>query len=259
MTTVTTLLTVGVGRSATGSLVVAAAVLSGQLSVGWSNDAHDAAADLRAERDDKPIVAGQVARRTVWVGAFVALVATVALSFVAAGPVGGAIHLAAVALAWIYNLGVARTRWSFVPYVLSFALLPTFVTYAGDPPGPPAGWAVVGFAAMGVGAHLVNGVRDLEVDRRSGLDGAAVRLGATRGRLLAASAFVVAGVAIGVGMREGLPALALIVPALLVGGLLPVVWIAPPRWAFRAVLLTAVGLVVVLVAATVAGGVSIAA
>jgi 4-hydroxybenzoate polyprenyltransferase len=259
VTTVATLLAAGVGRSGAGLVGVAAAVLAGQLSVGWSNDAHDAGSDIRAGRPDKPIVANEVTARTVWVAAFAALGACVALSFVAMGPRAGSLHLAAVAMAWIYNLGVARTSWSFLPYVVAFALLPTVVAAVGTPPRAPAPWAVVGFASMGLGAHLVNGIRDLEVDRRVGLDGSAMRLGARRGRVLAALAFVVASGAVGWGLRDARPLLALAIPAVSVVTLVPTVWVATPRAAFRTVLATAVVLVAVIVLVSVTGEVSIAA
>lgn len=259
VTTVATLLAASVGRSGVGLVAIAAAVLTGQLSVGWSNDAHDAGDDRRAARADKPVVAGEVTASTLWVGAFVAVAATTVLSLAAVGPVPGALHLLAVAFAWIYNLGVARTAWSFLPYVGAFALLPTVVATAGVPPRPPAPWAVVVFAVMGLGAHLVNGIRDLEVDRRVGLDGAALRLGPWAGRVMAAAAFVVAGGAVGVGLRDARPLLALALPAATIVALVPVVWFAPPRLAFRAVLVAAVSLVAVIVLAAVAGEVAITA
>jgi 4-hydroxybenzoate polyprenyltransferase len=257
VTTVTTLLATSVGRSGAGLVAIAAAVLTGQLSVGWSNDAHDAEHDLRALRADKPVVAGEVTVRTLWIGAFTALAATTVLSLVAVGLLPGALHLVAVALAWSYNLGVARTRWSFLPYAGAFALLPTVVATAAAPPRAPAPWAVIGFAAMGLGAHLVNGIRDLEVDRRVGLDGAAMRLGPRTGRLLAAVTFVVAGVAVGAGLRDARPLLSIAIPTAGVLLLVPSVWLAPPRWAFRAVLVTAVALVAVIVLVAVAGEVTL--
>lgn len=259
VTTVATLLAASVGRSGPGLVAIAAAVLTGQLSVGWSNDAHDAVDDLRAARADKPVVAGEVTAPTLWVGAFAALVATTVFSLAAVGLLPGTLHLLAVAFAWIYNLGVARTSWSFLPYVGAFALLPTVVATAGVPPRPPAPWAVVAFAAMGLGAHLVNAIRDLEVDRRIGLDGAALRLGPRAGRLLAATAFVVAGASVGAGLRGARPLLALTVPLATIVALVPVVWLAPARVAFRAVLVAAVSLVAAIVLAAVAGEVAITA
>ena len=50
-------LAVGVGRGAPGALAVGAAVLAGQLTIGWTNDALDAARDQAAGRTDKPVLA----------------------------------------------------------------------------------------------------------------------------------------------------------------------------------------------------------
>ena len=52
------------GLDATAALL-GAAVLCGQLSVGWSNDAIDAPLDSAARRPDKPIALGHVSRRLV--------------------------------------------------------------------------------------------------------------------------------------------------------------------------------------------------
>ena len=60
-----TALALSAGRG-TGAILVAAAVLCGQLSVGWSNDYIDRARDRTAARMDKPIVAGSVSARLVW-------------------------------------------------------------------------------------------------------------------------------------------------------------------------------------------------
>src|ERR1700723_2838269 len=58
-------LAIGTGRSGVGVLFVGAAVLAGQLSVGWHNDGRDALRARAAGRSDKPVVAGDISRRTV--------------------------------------------------------------------------------------------------------------------------------------------------------------------------------------------------
>src|SRR5580704_17737402 len=72
-------LAIGTGRAAIGVLAVGAAVLAGQLSVGWHNDWLDAARDVAAGRPDKPVAAGAIARRTVGRAALTALIAAVPL------------------------------------------------------------------------------------------------------------------------------------------------------------------------------------
>ncbi|MHB1166554.1 MAG: UbiA family prenyltransferase [Candidatus Nanopelagicales bacterium] len=161
-----------------GSLVVlVGAILVGQLSVGWSNDAHDAALDRRADRSAKPTVAGLVSPGALWSAAVGALASSCALSWWAAGWLGGSFHVLALAMAWLYNVRLSRTAWSWLPYAVAFGAMPAFLTIGLDGSAPPA-WAVATFAVVGVAGHLANAVPDVEADRAAGIDGLAVRLGA---------------------------------------------------------------------------------
>ena len=103
--------------------LVALAVLAGQLSVGWSNDAIDAERD--AGRSDKPAAVGLVSVRALWLGAAIAVAASLALA-AALGPVSLAIDAAMTAVAWSYNLGLKSTVWSGASYAVAFGLLPSF-------------------------------------------------------------------------------------------------------------------------------------
>jgi len=194
MTVVITVIAWSVGWRWPGLLGVAVAVLLGQLSVGWSNDAIDADVDRRAGRAEKPTVAGDVSPRLLWALACTALVAAAAASWWVAGLVGGSFHVVAVLLAWSYNAGLSRTVWSWLPYALAFGCVPPFLTYGLDRSAPPA-WLVVVFALVGVSAHLANALPDVESDRAAGLGGAVVRWGprasATTAWLLLAVATVV--------------------------------------------------------------------
>lgn len=177
VTVIATVLAVSVGRGA-GSIVVALAVAAGQLSVGWSNDYLDRDRDRRTGRVDKPIVAGQIDARTVGTAAIVAALACVPLSFLS-GWRAGAVHLGAVAVAWLYNVRLKATVASPVPFALAFGVLPAFVTLglAGHP-WPPA-WAVVAAGLLGTAAHFVNTLADLDQDARVGVRGLPHRLGAS--------------------------------------------------------------------------------
>src|SRR3972149_7636104 len=95
VTAIATTLAVSAGRG-TVSVWVALAVLSGQLSVGWSNDYLDRDRDRLAGRTDKPIVAGQVSARTVGAGAMIAALVCVPLSMMSGWRAGSG-PLAAVA------------------------------------------------------------------------------------------------------------------------------------------------------------------
>jgi len=159
----------------TGLLVVGA-VFTGQLSIGWSNDALDAARDRVAGRTDKPVAAGRVPRRTVAAAAGVALVLTVVLSL-ALGLLPGLAALTVVACGWAYNLGLKGTWFSFVPYALAFGLLPAVATLPLPGSPWPAGWAMLAGALLGVAAHLLNVLPDLDDDLATGVRGLPHRLG----------------------------------------------------------------------------------
>ncbi len=159
-------------------VLVALAVLAGQLSVGWSNDAIDA--DRDAGRADKPAAVGLVSVRALWLGAAVAVVASLALA-AALGPVSLAIDAAMTAVAWSYNLGLKSTIWSGASYAVAFGLLPSFAASA-LPGHPLARWPVtVAAALLGLGAHFANVLPDLAADARNGVRGLPQRLAARSG------------------------------------------------------------------------------
>src|ERR1700733_13456077 len=91
-----------------GPVLVAPAILAGQLSVGWSNDACDAARDTAAGRADKPIARGDVSARAVWTSAFCALIVAAVLSLLI-GPWPLLVNAVMVGAAWAYNLGLKST------------------------------------------------------------------------------------------------------------------------------------------------------
>jgi len=198
VTVLVTALAAAWGRDPGGTVLVALAVLSGQLSVGWSNDVIDLRRDLAAGRLDKPLVTGVVPARVVAVAAGCSLLLCVPLSL-ARDPLAGAAHLAGVAAAWAYNLGVKRTVLSWLPYALGFALLPAFVTL-GLPgqPRPPL-WLLGAGALLGVGAHAANVLPDIDADLAAGVRGLPQRLGRRGARLLGASALAGASVLLVLG------------------------------------------------------------
>ncbi len=202
VTATATVLAISAGRGHE-SIWVAVAVLTGQLSVGWSNDYLDRDRDRLAGRDDKPIVAGRVAAKTVGVSAVVAALACVPLSMMS-GWRAGSVHLAAVAFAWTYNGWLKTTVASAVPYAVAFGLLPSFVTL-GLPghPWPPA-WMTIAAALMGTGAHLVNTLPDFGGDAATGVRGLTHRIG-PRVSLFSAALFMAAATAVLALMPPGEP------------------------------------------------------
>lgn len=184
------------GRDARGVLLVAAAVLAGQLSIGWLNDAVDARRDAVVDRTDKPVATGEVSARTVGAAAAVAAVACVPLSL-ASGPVPGAVHLVAVAAGWAYDLGVKATALSVLPYVVGFGLLPVFVVL-GLPGATAPWWLPAAGAMLGAGAHFANVLPDLDDDAATGVRGLPHRLGAAGSRIAAATLLLTATVVLAI-------------------------------------------------------------
>jgi 4-hydroxybenzoate polyprenyltransferase len=160
----------------TRSPLLAAAVLCGQVSVGWSNDAIDAPLDVAAQRRDKPIATGEVSRRTVAWCAAVSLAVDVPLS-VALGWQAGVAHLVAVAMAWAYNLGLKRTVASAVPYAVSFGLVPVIAAAMLSGAPLPQARLIAAGAALGIAAHFANTVGDVVEDAMTGVRGLPQRIG----------------------------------------------------------------------------------
>ena len=176
--------------------LVGLAFLSGQLSVGWSNDWVDASRDLAVGRTDKPVVQG-LPVATVRTAALLAAAACVPLSL-ALGVAAGLAHLVAVASAWLYNTRLKSSVLSFAPYALSFGLVPSVVTLAADA-GTAPWWATGAGALLGVGAHGANVLPDLEDDAATGVHGLPHRLGRRWTALLSGALLVVATVLLAAG------------------------------------------------------------
>ena len=204
VTVLATAVSAAAGRSWWGCALVAAAVLSGQLSIGWGNDLLDRARDDAAGRRDKPLATGAVPIRTATVACALALVATVPLSL-ANGLAAGTAHLAGVAGGWAYNLGLKRTWASFLPYAVSFGLLTAFVTL-GLPGAPaPAPWVLAAGALLGVGAHFLNVVPDVAADLAAGVRGLPQRLGPTAAAVTGAALLATAAAVVVVGPGGTVP------------------------------------------------------
>jgi 4-hydroxybenzoate polyprenyltransferase len=172
-------------------VLIAAAVLCGQLSIGWSNDRIDANRDQRVERSDKPIAVGEISTRTVDVAITLVVAACVALSLTL-GWRAGLLHLAAVACGWAYNLGLKATPFSWLPYALAFGALPGVVTLALPEHRAPAPWIVGAGALLGIAANLTNALPDLAGDRATGVRGLPHRIGARPSLFLAVVLLVAA-------------------------------------------------------------------
>lgn len=235
-------------------VLLAAAVLSGQLSVGISNDVIDRDRDRAVGRTDKPLVRGEVSARTAWIAA----VGTLALAVVLSAGLGWgmlAAHAVALAAAWSYNAELKSTPVSIVPFLVSFGIFPSLATLSTAPPHLAPAWAWIAGAALGAAVHLTNVLPDLDDDDRTGVRGLPHRLGPRRAVVLAAGA-VTAGagaVLVGAAGAGAIGALSWVlfagVVALAAATVVRVVVRRPDRTVFRLVMAAALLLAALLVAA----------
>ena len=151
-------------------------VFTGQLVVGWSNDLYDYADDLKHNRIKKPLVAGTITPNYLmkW------LRFMVPFSFVAnlLGPLGfkgGLVYMFGISMGVAYNFYFKYNVFSWLPYALAFAALPSCIAISKDIT-PPV-WMWLGGAIFGSAAHFINVIKDIDQDRASGIGGAPQRIG----------------------------------------------------------------------------------
>ena len=199
------------GRSGPECLLVAATVLTGQVTVGWVNDVADRRRDRQVGREDKPVAMGWVDPDTVTFATACAVLVVVPLS-VANGTEAGVAYLLAVLSAWTYSLFFKRTALSWLPYAVSFGLLPAFLSYGGLGGGlhgaPPTVAMTVLAALLGVGVHFLTTLPHLVQDNDTGQRHLPLRVALRTG----AATLMWISIAF-----TGLTALGLVVAALTVG------------------------------------------
>ena len=254
ITALTTLLAAQAALHGIGPALTAPALLAGKLSIGWSNDACDAARDTAAGRTDKPLARSDISAAAVWTAAGTAAAAGLAMAFVI-GPVTGGLYALAIALGWAYNLGLKSSLASGVTYLLGFGLMPAYA--ASTLPGHPAPrWPVtVAAGLLGLGAHFANVLPDLAADKATDVGGLPQRVAARWGPgavravaialLLTASALLLLG-----ATRRGIA-----VPGLVA---VLVLAVAAARGTGRVPFLAAIGIAAVDIVLFAAGGEALA-
>ena len=170
ITVLATLLAAQAAPRGIGPLLVAPAMLAGQLSVGWSNDAFDAPRDAAAGRTDKPVATGAISVRAVWIAAVCAVLAALAMSL-AISTATMVILAVLIGAGWAYNAGLKSTLASGLMYLIGFGPIPAYA--ASTLPGHPAPtwWVTTAAALVGLGAHFANVLPDLAADRATGVRG----------------------------------------------------------------------------------------
>ena len=168
------------GRADRELLLVLGTALVGQVVLGWHNDLVDQVADRAHERAGKPVADGRLATDTVWFALCCAVLLVVPLA-ISNGVTAGLCYLGSLALAMIGNVVLRRGLLSFVPWALSFALYPAFLSYGGWGGGSHGGApqpALVGLSALlGIGVHFLTALWGLVSDNADGWRYLPLRLG----------------------------------------------------------------------------------
>jgi 4-hydroxybenzoate polyprenyltransferase len=204
ITALASLLAAQAAPHGTGPVLIAPAMLAGQLSVGWSNDAFDAERDAAAGREDKPIATGQLSKRAVWIAAITSLAAALAMSL-AIGAATLAVNAIIIGAAWAYNAGLKSTLASGLMYLAGFGPIPAYATSPLPGHPLPRWWVTAAAALVGLGAHFANVLPDLAGDRIAGVRGlpqqVAARWGSGAVRAAAITPLLLASVALLVAAR----------------------------------------------------------
>ena len=171
--------------------LIAFGVFMGQLVVGWSNDLYDYADDLKHNRVNKPLVAGSIT--AVYLKRW--LLFMTPFSFVAnlLGPLGfkgGLVYMFGISMGVAYNFYFKYNAFSWLPYALAFAALPSCIAISKDL-NPPL-WMWLGGAIFGTAAHFINVIKDMDQDRLSGIGGLPQLIG-KRNSIVAAAVLIALG------------------------------------------------------------------
>jgi 4-hydroxybenzoate polyprenyltransferase len=202
------------GRATREVGVVVLTVLVGQTILGWHNDIVDRERDARHHTPGKPVADGRLESGAVWYAITIAVLLLIPLS-ISTGVTAGINYLISVMIGLLANVALRRGLFSWVPWALSFALFPAYISYGGwggDAEGPPPEVLMTVLAALlGIGIHFLRSIWGLVADNEDGWTylplKLGLRLGATR-LLVLTSVYVVlvlAGLAVA-GTMVGLSA-----------------------------------------------------
>lgn len=150
-------------------LIIAAAIIGSQATVGVVNDLRDRDIDAVA-KPEKPLIAERV---TVRGAAFVAVM-TLAMALVAGAALGRMSLLFVIAMTvagLVYDLWLKRTAVSFLPYLFGLPFLPIWAWICVRA-APPRLWLTYPLGVLvGFGLHLANALPDAEGDHTGGVRG----------------------------------------------------------------------------------------
>ena len=145
---------------------------------GAANDVVDATGDA-ASKLWKPIPSGRVSRRTAT--AVATLLAGAGMIVTGSLPLGAwLVGAAGLGCGLIYDFGLNRTRWSWLPMSIALPLVPIWVWLAVGAWSGLLWWALPIGMLLGFALHLVNQAPDVTEDVRAGKRGAAHAMGEGR-------------------------------------------------------------------------------
>jgi 4-hydroxybenzoate polyprenyltransferase len=101
-----------------------------------------------------------------------------------------------IACGLAYNFYFKFTPLSPLPYAIAFAALPSCVAISKEITPPT--WMWLGGALLGMAAHFINVIKDMDEDQQSGIKGLPQRLGKKNSILAAMSLIALALTTIGV-------------------------------------------------------------
>lgn len=158
------------GRPLREAALVAATVLVGQSVLGWLDDLADRSRDAR-HRPDRPVASGRLDPGTVWFAVACGVLLVVPLA-VANGRAAAAAYLASLVVAALGDRLLHARPLSFVPWMVSFGLLPTFLAYGGwggvGTTTPPTVTMTALAAALGLTVHVLLALPGLVHDHEEG-------------------------------------------------------------------------------------------
>ena len=200
------------GRPAREMGLVFVTVLVGQAIVGWHNDLVDRKRDASHEAPGKPLAQGLLEPGTAWFAIACAALLVVPLA-IGNGVTAGIAYLAALVISLLGNLVFRKGLLSWLPWAVSYALYPAFLSYGGwggeaFGAAPEVAITVLA-AALGVCVHFLRALPGLVADNKDGFRHlplrVALRLGAPRllWITIVVTVLVVAGLLL-TGSRVGL-------------------------------------------------------
>ena len=191
------------GRPLRESLVAGAAVLVVQAVLGILNDAGDRERDVASGARGNPVAEDRIPSGNATFAATCLAIVAIPLAL-QNGTVAGLALLLTLVSGFLYEKALRRTALSWLPWAISFGLLPAFLSYGGWGGGvhgaPPTLVVTVLSAMLGVGVHFLISLPDLVADNKTGMRHLPLRIALKVGapRLLVISVVWTVLVALGI-------------------------------------------------------------